>query len=58
VRGTWRCSYCGALGAKIRRPGEPPTCYTCRDLPAVELEREAETDELLKRYYAGGEPSE
>jgi hypothetical protein len=56
VKPSLRCSYCGTRGAQVRRPGEPPTCFTCRDLPRVERDRELETDELLERYYAGGEP--
>lgn len=47
------CAFCGWSVAKIRRPGDPPTCHGCRDLPAVERRRQAELERELKRYYNG-----
>jgi len=45
------CEYCGLKGAKGRAPGEPPTCYTHRDLPALELARSLEVDRLVADLY-------
>jgi hypothetical protein len=50
------CAYCGWKVAKIRRPGEKPTCVSCRDLPRAERDAELEVDELLERRYNGDEP--
>lgn len=47
------CHYCGWSVAKIRRPGEPPTCHGCRDLPAAERRRDADLERELKRYWNG-----
>jgi hypothetical protein len=51
------CEYCGVKGAAIRRAGEPPTCYTHRDLPAIESERERELDRLVDDLYEGARRS-
>lgn len=48
-----RCAFCGWSVAKIRRPGDPPTCHACRDLPAAERRRQAELERELERYYNG-----
>lgn len=47
------CDYCGLKGAKVRATGEPPTCYTHRDLPALELARDAELERLQRDLYEG-----
>lgn len=47
------CHYCGWHGAKVRVPGDPPTCWSCRDLPKGERERDAELERAIKSYYAG-----
>jgi hypothetical protein len=48
-----RCHYCGWPRAIVRRPGEPPTCHGCRDLPAQERRAEAELERELERFYRG-----
>jgi len=52
-----RCHYCGWPRAIVRRPGEPPTCHGCRDLPAAERRVEAEAELELERYYEGEQPA-
>lgn len=47
------CDYCGWRGGVVRRPGEPATCWSCRDLPRREAERDAELEQELQRYYNG-----
>lgn len=48
-----RCHYCGWPRAIVRKPGEPPTCHGCRDLPAADRRAELEAERELNRYYNG-----
>jgi hypothetical protein len=47
------CHYCGWPVAKVRHPGDPPTCHGCRDLPAQERRLDAELEHELERFYNG-----
>jgi hypothetical protein len=47
------CDYCGVKGAAVREPGEPPTCYTHRDIPRRERERDDELERLQRDLYEG-----
>lgn len=52
------CAYCGAKNATRRLPGDPPTCATCKDLPAAERAVELDAGDALSSYYNGTGPSE
>lgn len=48
-----RCEYCGMKGATVRRAGEPPTCISHADIPAIEHAREREIDRFVADLYRG-----